>query len=140
VSENHAGSGLTPAARAALDALLESERVETSARLAGLVRQLEAIIESSALSVSDDEHDPEGATVGFERAQVAALVSEARRHLDAVDHACERLLAGTYGICEVCGRPIGIDRINAVIVARTCVGCATDAAARIGRISSPGSG
>jgi len=140
MSENPVDRGLTPAVRAAIDALLESELAETSARLAGLVGQLDAIIESSELSVADDEHDPEGATVGFERAQVAALVSEARRHLDAIEGARQRLLAGTYGTCEICGRPIDLDRIKAHLVARTCVGCATDAAARIGRLSSPGSG
>ncbi len=140
MSENPIGPGLTTAERGALDALLESERVEASARLAGLVEQLDAIIESSALTVADDEHDPEGATLGFERAQVAALVSDARRHLGAIDQARERLLVGTYGVCESCGRPIGIDRMRAHIVARTCVGCATGAADRIGRISSPGSG
>ncbi len=140
MSENPVDPGLTPAVRTTLDGLLESERAETSTRLAGLVGQLDAIIESSMLSVADDEHDPEGATLGFERAQVAALVSEARRHLDAIDGARERLLAGTYGTCEVCARPIDFDRIKAHVVARTCVGCATDAASRIGRLSSPGSG
>ncbi len=140
MGENPVDPGPTTAERGALDALLVSERVDTSARLAGLVEQLDAIIESSALSVADDEHDPEGATLGFERAQVAALVSEARRHLDAIDEARGRLLAGTYGVCEGCGRLIGIDRIRAHIVARTCVGCATSATGRIGRISPPGSG
>ncbi len=140
MSENPVDPGPTTAVRGALSALLESERADTSARLAALVEQLDAIIESSALSVADDEHDPEGATLGFERAQVAALVSEARRHLDEIDEARERLAAGTYGVCEGCGRLIGIDRIRAHIVARTCVGCATSAAGRVRRISPPGSG
>ncbi len=126
--------------RAAFEALLDSERTDTSHRLAGLVRQLDAIVESCALSVSDDEHDPEGATLGFERAQVTALVGEARHHLDAIDEARGRLETGTYGVCETCGRLIGVERMRAHVVARTCVACASDAAGALGRISSRGSG
>jgi len=137
MSEDRTAPGPSASERAAFHALLESERTETSARLDGLVRQLDAIIESASLSVSDDEHDPEGATLGFERAQVTALVSEARLHLDSVAGAQERLRSGTYGVCEGCGQPIGIERLQARAVARTCVACAT---APAGGISSPGSG
>ncbi|MDQ6796654.1 MAG: TraR/DksA C4-type zinc finger protein [Actinomycetota bacterium] len=126
--------------RAAFEALLDSERTDTSHRLAGLVRQLDAIVESCALSVSDDEHDPEGATLGFERAQVTALVGQARQHLDAIDKALERLGTGTYGVCETCGRLIGVERLRVHVVARACVTCATGAGRGTGRISFRGSG
>jgi len=140
VSENPTTPGRSHLEQAGFDALLECERDETSQRLAGLVRQLDAIVEQCALSVSDDEHDPEGATLGFERAQVSALVGEARQHLEEIDRARERLRAGTYGVCEACGRPVGNERMKALVIARTCVACASGAAGGARRISSRGSG
>jgi len=129
--------GLSESQLAELGRSLATERDETSARLAGLTHQFDAIVESSALSASDDEHDPEGSTVGFERAQVAALMSQAVRHLEAADRARERLQAGTYGVCEGCGRRIGFERLVAQPTASTCVACATPRGEA--RLSSPGS-
>lgn len=138
MNDDRTSPRLDPSEGVAPHRLLEAEREMTSARLTGLVDHLDAIIESSALSVSDDEHDPEGATLGFERAQVTALVNEARHHLDAVDRALDRLRAGTYGVCESCGRPIGRDRSVALPVAVNCVDCAAGGAGGAGRISSRG--
>jgi RNA polymerase-binding protein DksA len=73
---------------------------------------------------ADDEHDPEGATIAFERSQIGALVRAVRASLAEVDAAVERLDAGTYGVCEVCGAPIGEGRLEARPVARTCIRCA----------------
>jgi len=49
------------------------------------------------------------------------VLGEAERVLDDVDHALGSLDAGTYGTCEVCGGPIGEDRLTADPTARTCV-------------------
>lgn len=76
--------------------------------------------------VPDDEHDPEGATIGFERAQVTALVAAARRHLGEIDAAEARLRAGTHGICERCGDRIADERIVARPTARRCIRCAEE--------------
>ncbi|WP_244242213.1 TraR/DksA family transcriptional regulator [Nocardioides seonyuensis] len=74
---------------------------------------------------ADDEHDPEGATIAFERSQIGTLVRQARTHLAEVDAAMERLDAGSYGTCEQCGGPIGEARLEARPVARTCITCAS---------------
>jgi RNA polymerase-binding transcription factor DksA len=44
--------------------------------------------------------------------------------LDEIDHALSRLDAGTYGTCEVCGRVIPLERLEAIPHASTCVTCA----------------
>ena len=72
----------------------------------------------------DDEHDPEGATIGFERAQVASLLEVARSRLVELDRARERLADGTYGTCRHCGGPIEIERLTAHPTAPSCVACA----------------
>ncbi|WP_255955598.1 MULTISPECIES: TraR/DksA C4-type zinc finger protein [Aeromicrobium] len=94
-------------------------------QLASLTRDFDAVIEASKDSNADDEHDPDGATVAFERSQVDSLLQQARRHLDEIDDAQSRLDEGSYGVCESCGRPIAAARLEARPVARTCFECAS---------------
>lgn len=107
-------------ATAALDDL---ER-RTTERLAALTGDYAGIVEASRDSNADDEHDPEGATIAFERQQVAALLEQARRRLADVEVAIRNVEGGIYGICETCGRPIGAERLAARPAARTCIDCA----------------
>ncbi len=80
-----------------------------------------SLIEASRDSNADDEHDPEGQTIAFERAQLAAITDQAREHLDEVEAALDRVVDGTYGICQVCREPIDPARLQARPTARTCV-------------------
>lgn len=105
-------------------ALLEAEREEMVARLARLTGDFDAVVAASLGTNADDEHDPEGATIAFERSQVGALITQARRHLAEIEAAFERLDAGTYGICEGCDEPIGEGRLAARPAAATCITCA----------------
>ncbi len=82
------------------------------------------VVAASRDTNADDEHDPEGATIAFERSQIDTLIRQADRTLAEVDAALARLDAGTYGRCEVCGRPIDPARLEVRPTARTCVGCA----------------
>lgn len=107
--------------------LLEAKRQQGVRRLAGLTGDFEDVVAASRDSNADDEHDPEGATIAFERSQVAALVTQARAQLAEVEAALERLDAGTYGTCERCGQPIARARLEARPAARTCVGCVSAA-------------
>ena len=79
---------------------------------------------ASRSSNADDEHDPEGATIAFERQQVAALLESARRRLADVEAALARRAAGSYVVCETCGRPIAAERLAARPSTRTCISCA----------------
>jgi DnaK suppressor protein len=103
---------------------LEADRHETLGRLASLTHDYDGVISASRDTNADDEHDPEGATIAFERSQIGALVLQGQLHLVEIDAAVTRLDAGTYGTCERCGGPIGDDRLEARPVARACIGCA----------------
>jgi len=103
---------------------LTAERAGTLERLGALERELRGIIESSVSAGTDDEHDPEGATIAYERQYVAALIGEAREHLARIDAAMARLAEGSYGRCGRCGQPIGAARLAARPVATTCMSCA----------------
>jgi DnaK suppressor protein len=108
------------------EARLNSERERALRQIAELERDFTAIVASAAdgSAGSDDEHDPEGATVAFERQHVAALLARARAHLDAIDAALRKVDSGVYEICDICGQPIGAERLAARPASLTCVRCA----------------
>ena len=108
-------------------AALDDLQRRTTERLAALTGDYAGIVEASKDSNADDEHDPEGATIAFERSQVGTLVEEARHQLAEVEAARARLADGTYGTCERCGEPIGEGRLEARPTARTCIRCAAGA-------------
>ncbi len=103
---------------------LLAERAAALAQIAALTGEFDAVVAASRSSNADDEHDPEGATIAFERQQVAALLESARGRLADVQAALERLATGGYGVCETCGRPIAPERLAARPAARTCIDCA----------------
>lgn len=105
--------------------LLDEERRAAQALLATLTRDFTGIVDASADSNADDEHDPEGSTIAFERSQVGALIEQAKQRLTEIEAARARVDDGTYGRCEVCGEPIPDRRLEARPIARTCVGCAS---------------
>jgi DnaK suppressor protein len=111
--------------RAQARARLEAERATVLARLAALTGDYDSVVAASLDTNADDEHDPEGATIAFERSQIGALVAQAREHLAEVDRAVSRLDDATYGTCERCGDPIPAGRLEARPTARRCVACAS---------------
>ena len=104
---------------------LTVDRDETLLRIASMTGDLEAIAIASAGSNVDDEHDPEGSTLAFERAQLAALLTQARTHLGDVEAALARLPRLEYGRCERCGGQISEERLAALPAARVCISCAS---------------
>ena len=103
---------------------LAAENTQALQRLADLRRDFDAMVAASRDTNADDEHDPEGATIAFERSQIEALVRQAEHHLEQIDAAAKRLDAGTYGTCEECGAPIAQERLEARPTAGVCIRCA----------------
>ena len=116
---------ITKARAQRIRALLEEDRESTSARITALTRDFDDIVSSAASVATDDEHDPEGATIAFERSQVSSLLDTARHHLAELDDALVRLEGGDYGRCDRCGEPIAAERLAIRPAATTCVGCAS---------------
>jgi DnaK suppressor protein len=74
-----------------------------------------------------ETHQPGGPAEDVPRESVARLLSrlsvQEKRELDEVYAAQARLETGTFGICEECGRPIPLARLQALPAVRTCVAC-----------------
>lgn len=116
--------GATDDAMTVLRRALGERCAETQARLADLEALERRIVEASADSNADDEHDPEGSTIAWDRAQTAALAAEARSSLLDLDRALARVDDGWDGRCAGCGRPIDPARLEARPAADRCVTCA----------------
>jgi DnaK suppressor protein len=93
------------------------------ADVADVSGQLDAIAESTAL-VPDDEHDAEGATIGYERARLRSLLARAEAGVGALEAAAARRAAGVYGRCAGCGAAIPPERLAALPATPVCVACA----------------
>ncbi|MFE3884150.1 TraR/DksA family transcriptional regulator [Streptomyces lydicus] len=95
-------------------ARLRLEIVSAEDAIAGLMRD-------SGDGAGDDEADT--GTKNITREHELALASNAREMLHQTERALGRLDAGTYGLCENCGNPIGKARMQAFPRATLCVEC-----------------
>jgi DnaK suppressor protein len=107
--------------------LLEAEREASIERMRTLEHDHADIVDAASAANSDDEHDPEGATIAFEREHVASLLDQTRDQLGRVDAALRRLDEGSYGACERCGQQIAAGRLEARPTATMCIECANQA-------------
>lgn len=117
-------TGRAAAETAALRRAVGDERERTQLRIASLQRDFDDIVAASESVATDDEHDPEGATIAFERQQIAALIALSEQRLAELDTALDGLATGTYGSCEHCGDAIPLERLLARPTATHCVTCA----------------
>lgn len=104
---------------------LAAERARVAGRIASLRREIEALAEEQAFTSHDDEHDPEGVTIAVQRAQLQGLLDVAEREHADLGRAAERVADGSYGVCVLCGRPIGAERLEALPATTTCITCAS---------------
>jgi DnaK suppressor protein len=104
--------------------ILKLERAQTLRRLDALADEFDGIVAASLDANADDEHDPEGATIAFERERTSALRAQAIAHLSDLDQALTRLTGGTYGTCTSCGHPIDAERLKVLPITQLCTACA----------------
>ena len=97
-------------------ALLRAEQAELKAQLKEL-----GFANEGDTGLSYDSNFADSSQVTAERGEAERLATELRDSLEEVDAALERLGAGNYGVCEVCGKPIGEARLEAMPAARFCI-------------------
>jgi DnaK suppressor protein len=100
---------------------LESEATSLHADLAKAASQAAEWLADSVRDAGDDSADT--GTKAFEREQEMALNQNALDLLEQGERALARIDAGTYGVCESCGKAIGKARLLAFPRATLCVEC-----------------
>jgi DnaK suppressor protein len=110
--------------REILRARLVDDHEQTQAFIAQLESDLDSIRSSRQDVPTDDEHDPEGPTLAFERSQSTAVLENTKVHFNDIVSAIERLDENSYGLCARCGEPIPFARLEARPYSRHCVECA----------------
>jgi DnaK suppressor protein len=71
--------------------------------------------------LAHDENFADSGQVAAERGENLSLTGQLSQQLAEVERALHKLDDGTYGLCEVCGRPIGDARLEAMPATRFCI-------------------
>ncbi|MET8411938.1 TraR/DksA C4-type zinc finger protein [Streptomyces sp. NPDC005195] len=111
----------TPAEVADARAELQSEALRLSTEITTSEESLAGLMRDSGDGAGDDQADT--GTKNITRESEMALAANAREMLVQTERALEKLDAGTYGLCENCGDPIGKARMQAFPRATLCVEC-----------------
>ncbi|MFD3802720.1 TraR/DksA family transcriptional regulator [Streptomyces sp. NPDC058611] len=100
---------------------LMSEVLRLRAELDASEAAISGLMRDSGDGAGDDQADT--GTKNITRESELALAANATSMLEQSERALERLEAGTYGLCENCGQPIGKARMQAFPRATLCVDC-----------------
>jgi RNA polymerase-binding transcription factor DksA len=102
---------------------LEEERVRLADAVAFLERENPGSLEDELgeIAAGNDNHLGDLATATFDRELDEGLEEGAQQTLDDIAVALQRIDEGTYGVCEVCGKPIGEARLSAIPWTRRCI-------------------
>ncbi|WP_174250449.1 MULTISPECIES: TraR/DksA family transcriptional regulator [Streptomyces] len=111
----------TPAEVAEARTGLTDEAVRLRDELHASDEAITGLMRDSGDGAGDDQADT--GTKNITRESEMALAANAREMLEQTERALERLDAGTYGLCESCGKPIGKARMQAFPRATLCVDC-----------------
>ncbi|HEX5696053.1 MAG TPA: TraR/DksA C4-type zinc finger protein [Acidimicrobiia bacterium] len=104
---------------------LEEERE----RLEEQVADYERVLEEARLTESSSDRSPEpgnaeASSMKLEYAKELSIEQNTLDLLSKANRALERVEAGTYGLCESCGKAIPLERLEALPYSNLCVECA----------------
>ena len=99
---------------------------EEKARLEELVEEYERELEVARLTESSSDRSPdpgnaEASSMKLEYAKELSIEQNTLDLLSKVEHALDRIKAGKYGNCEVCGNPIPVERLDVLPYSTLCV-------------------
>ncbi|HEY8618660.1 MAG TPA: TraR/DksA C4-type zinc finger protein [Dermatophilaceae bacterium] len=100
---------------------LEADVARLHAEISAAESDLAGLMRDAGDGAGDDQAD--AGTKTFEREQEISLANNARVMFEQCQHALERIIHGSYGICESCGNPIGKNRLLAFPRATLCMPC-----------------
>ena len=86
-----------------------------------LTQQVASLEPGSGASPAFDDNFADSGQVAAEQGENKVLAAQLRAELDEVERALEKIDAGTYGVCEVCGETIAEPRLEAMPATRFCI-------------------
>jgi RNA polymerase-binding transcription factor len=117
-----AGTKLTKKEIADLRIRLQDERALLDTQLAGIEEDSFATTQSDASGdVGLDDEPADAGTATFEREKDLSIENNVRDLLHKIDLALKRIDEGTYGMCDVCGKPIEKARVKALAYVDLCI-------------------
>ncbi len=101
---------------------LLTEKSELESQLATLEENTFAASQSDMTGeVAFDDETADAGTATFERERDLSIENNIRDLLSKIDRALQRMDAGTYGICDRCGKPIEKARVKALPYVDLCI-------------------
>jgi len=101
---------------------LVEERVQLDTQLTTIETDSFASTQSdSAGDVGLDDEPADAGTATFEREKDLSIENNVRDLLHKIDRALKRMDDGTYGICDICGKPIEKARVKALPYVDLCI-------------------
>ena len=93
---------------------LEEERTR-------LLRRIDELTIGGEVDLDFDDDFADRGQVAGEQGENRTVAEVLQAQLVLVEHALVRLESGAYGACEVCGRPISAERLDALPAADRCI-------------------
>lgn len=103
---------------------LYSELVNMRAELQQQLAEIDLDADMNEPGTGYSNHPADDATEVLDQTVNLSVYQAAEDRLREVEDALARYEAGTYGICENCGREIDIARLEAIPYTRYCLRCA----------------
>lgn len=102
---------------------------EEKERLEDQIQDYERVLEEARLTESSSDRSPdpgnaEASSMKLEYAKELSIEQNTLDLLSKVNHALDRVASGNYGICESCGTPIPVERLDVLPYSTLCVECA----------------
>jgi RNA polymerase-binding protein DksA len=112
---------LTPRELKEIRGELEASLADMQAEYDRSIAELNDLQQTNTDGAGDDQADAGSKT--FEREQEQSIAANRHDLLIQIQHAIGRIDAGTYGICENCGKPIPKARLKALPMATLDAEC-----------------
>ena len=101
---------------------LEEERIQLDNQLTSIEEDSFASTQSDAAGdVGLDDEPADAGTATFEREKDLSIENNVRDLLHKIDRALKRIEDGTYGVCDICGKPIEKARVKALAYVDLCI-------------------
>ena len=101
---------------------LEEERTQLEAQLTTIVEESFAASQSDMSGdVGLDDESADAGTATFEREKDLSIENNVRDLLQKIERALRRMDEGSYGICDICGKPIEKARVKALPYVDLCI-------------------